>query len=131
MSESLLLNYLAPEVATVDHQVTLLHAAREMRDRRIGSLLVEKDGKPVGIVTETDIVRRVVAESVEAATTPVSQVMNSPILALESDVMPHEAFLFMAEHGIRHVLITQEGKILGMLSVRDLLRFFKDMSEHC
>ena len=69
--------------------------------------------------------RQVIAESLDPANTRVHRFMTQPILSLDINVMPHEVFLFMEEHKIRHVLMTYEGNIIGMLSVRDLLHFFK------
>ena len=103
-----------------------MQAAEKMQARHIGSLLVEIDGKPSGMITETDIVRRIVAEGVDPADTPIHLFMTQPILSLDLRVMPHEVFLFMAKHKVRHVLITHEGDIVGILSVRDLLLFFQD-----
>lgn len=129
MSLSLLASYVATDIATVDHDATIMQAAVEIRTRRIGSLLVEKYGEPVGILTETDIVKRLVAEGLDPSGTRVYQIMTSPILSLDINVMPHEAFLYMANHEIRHVFMTQDGKVVGMLSVRDLLHYFKDASQ--
>ena len=128
MSYSILAKYITTEVASIDHGATVLQAAQEMQARHIGALLVENDGKPSGIITETDIVRRIVAESLDPANTRVHRFITQPILSLDINVMPHEVFLFMAEHKIRHVPMTHEGNIIGILSVRDLLHFFHDAS---
>ncbi len=129
MGLSLLANYIATEIAEVDYEATIFEAAHEMETRRIGSLLVKKEGEPTGIITESNIVRQIVAKGLDASITPVHDIMISPILSLDVYAMPHEAFLFMAEHEIRHVVITHEGEIIGMLSVRDLLHFFKDAAD--
>jgi len=111
---------------TISPDTTLLEAAKLMRDTRVGALLVQEAGHYRGIVSESDLVRKGMADSCPAHETSVSAVMSSPLLSIEITRSAHEASEKMAEHGIRHLAISEEGQIVGMISVRDLLRYFKN-----
>ena len=111
---------------TISPDTTLLEAAKQMRDARVGALLVQEVGRYSGIVSESDLVRKGMAESCSTQETLVRAVMSSPLLSIDSARSAHEASDKMAEHGIRHLAITEEGQVVGIISVRDLLRYFKN-----
>lgn len=111
---------------TISPDTTLLEAATLMRDAKVGALLVQEAGGYSGIVSESDLVRKGMAELCPAQETLVRAVMSSPLLSIEITRSAHEASEKMAEHGIRHLAISEEGQIVGMISVRDLLRYFKN-----
>ncbi|TKB73975.1 MAG: CBS domain-containing protein [Nitrospira sp.] len=111
---------------TISPDTTLLEAAKQMRDARVGALLVQEAGRYSGIVSESDLVRKGMAESCSTQETLVRAVMSSPLLSIDSARSAHEASDKMAEHGIRHLAITEEGQVVGIISVRDLLRYFKN-----
>jgi len=121
-----LLNMLVnKKIETIDHDAVLKAAAQRMRDRRIGSLIVTNGGRPVGIVSETDLARKAVADGLNPEQAHVSSIMSSPIISIEITESPERANDLMKEKGIRHLGITEEGKLIGIISVRDLLRYFK------
>ena len=108
---------------------SVAEAARRMRDDRIGSLLVEQTGEYVGIVTETDVVRRGVAESGDLEKLTVEKIMSFPMASIESIRSVQDAHDMMADLGIRHLVVREAGKVVGVLSARDLLVYFKSVSE--
>lgn len=114
------------DLKTVPHNVTLKEAACLMRDKHIGSLLVVKNGNHVGILSETDLVRRGIAEGLDPDKAIVETIMSSPIITIDIEKTAEEANAVMSEQGIRHIAITDEGRIVGILSVRDLLVYFKN-----
>ena len=116
-------------VRAIPHDATLLQAAQRMGEWRVGSLLVEQSGKHVGILTETDLVRRGIARGLDAKKEKVSGVMSTPIISIEHDRSPEDACDMMKMNGIRHLAVTRTGKVVGLLSVRDLLVYFKGESE--
>jgi signal-transduction protein with cAMP-binding, CBS, and nucleotidyltransferase domain len=121
-----LLNMLVNKsVETIDHNATLKAAAQRMRDRKIGSLIVTKEGKEIGIVSETDVTRKAVAEALNPEQTRISSIMSSPIILIEITETPERANDLMKEKGIRHLGVTEKGVFVGIISVRDLLRYFK------
>ena len=114
------------DIKTVPREASLRDAARLMRDKRIGSLLVEDRGDFIGIVSETDIIRRGMAEGLDPDRVAVHTVMSSPIITLDITRSAVDANSMMSERGIRHLAITDQGRIIGVLSVRDLLIYFKN-----
>lgn len=113
-------------ILTIGPDATLAEAARLMRDAQVGALLVVREGAYLGVVSEADLVRKAMAQELDPAHAPVKTVMTSPLITIESDRSAHDASDLMAVRGIRHLAVTQDGQIVGMISVRDLLRYFKN-----
>jgi len=114
---------------TISPDATLLEAACLMRDEKVGALLVEEAGHYSGLISESDLVRKGMAESRPAHETLVRAVMSRPLLSIDSTSSAHEASEKMAVHGIRHLAVSDEGQIVGIVSVRDLLRYFKNWGD--
>lgn len=96
--------------------------AEKMLQYHVGGLLVE-DGEGVvqGIVTETDIVRKVTAKDISPAVIQVEQVMSTPVISIDRTQPITKADELMDRHHTRHLGVTENGRIIGILSVRDLL----------
>lgn len=105
-----------------------MDAARRMRDERIGSLFVKKNGDYVGILTETDFVRKAAAEGKNVSTLSVEDLMNHPVISIESTKTVRDAMNRMGDFGVRHLMVCEAGKVVGMVSVRDILLHFKIVS---
>lgn len=104
-------------------QESVKMAATMMARHRVGSLLVEDDsGEVQGIVTETDIVRLLVACGLTATTTSVGLIMSVPVITIDHKQSLQEAAELMGRYRIRHLAVTERGRVIGVLSVRDLLR---------
>ncbi|MBM4125108.1 MAG: CBS domain-containing protein [Nitrospira sp.] len=114
------------QVRTIRPDATLTEAAGLMREAKVGAMLVQAAGSYLGVVSESDLVRKAMAQGLDPAQTEVRAVMSSPVITIEVDRSAHEASDLMAEKGIRHLAVTQDGAIVGMVSVRDLLRYFKN-----
>jgi CBS domain-containing protein len=112
---------------TVERDMDVQTAARIMRDRGIGSLFVTNGKEIVGILTDTDMVRRVVAAGADTQKTTVEQIMSAPILTIEEKKTVLDANDLMAQTHIRHLGVTQDGKLVGMISVRDLVVFLTNL----
>jgi CBS domain-containing protein len=96
-------------------------AANLMRVRGIGSLLVKRGDQLVGIVTESDIVRKVVAFHLAPEFVHVEHIMSSPIVSIEKSESIFDAAGIMKAAQTRHLAVGDESHVVGMLSVRDLL----------
>ena len=107
---------------TIASERTVLEATQTMAEKRIGSLLVLEAGDMVGIVTETDVVRKVIAAGLPARSTSVGAVMNAPLIQIDINDTAREASRLMAEKRIRHLAVTEYNKVVGLLSVRDLVK---------
>jgi signal-transduction protein with cAMP-binding, CBS, and nucleotidyltransferase domain len=107
---------------TIASERTVLEAARAMAEKQIGSLLILEKGDMVGIVTETDVVRKVIAARLPASSTPVGAIMSYPLIQIDINHTVRDASRLMAEKRIRHLAVTEENRIAGLLSVRDLVK---------
>jgi CBS domain-containing protein len=112
---------------TVERDTDAQTAARIMRDRGIGSLFVTNGKEVVGILTDTDMVRRVVAAGADTTKTTVEQIMSAPILTIEEGKTLLDANDLMAQTHLRHLGVTRDGKLVGMISVRDLVVFLTNL----
>ena len=117
------------DIKTIPHSTKVRDAARRMRDERIGSLIVEEGGKMVGIVTDTDVVRRGVADGADLNKQTVKDIMTSPIATIEGVRTVQDAHDMMGDLHVRHLGVTEGSEIVGVVSVRDLLVYFKRVSE--
>jgi CBS domain-containing protein len=113
---------MATTLATIPSDASLLAAAQLMREKRIGSLLTTEAGEIVGIVTERDLVWKGLASNRHTGSTHVGAVMSSPLLSIDVNRTIRDASKGMAEQGVRHLTVTENGKIVGVLSVRDLVK---------
>ncbi|MEP6957358.1 MAG: CBS domain-containing protein [Nitrospirota bacterium] len=110
------------KIETIASERTVLEAAQIMADKRIGSLLVIEAGEMVGIVTETDVVRKGIAPHLPANTTRVGALMNYPLIQIDINRTVRDASRLMAEKRIRHLAVSEDNKVIGLLSVRDLVK---------
>jgi CBS domain-containing protein len=108
-------------LAKVSHGAPVLEAAKVMRERRIGSVFVEQEGRIVGIVTESDIVRRLTADCRCPQNVAVRDIMSSPVIGIDAGRPITDAADLMDRSRTRHLAVMRSGNIVGVLSVRDLL----------
>ena len=95
-----------------------------MEANHIGSLTVEEYGEDNGIVSETDINKKLIAKRIDPEKTLVTEIMTKPILTMDRFLPVEEANKFMYEKKIRHLAVTVEDKIVGILSMKDLVSFY-------
>ncbi len=101
----------------------VVEAIEMMKRYRVGSVLVgESEDNAVGIVSEADIVRNVLAAGANLDTVKVEEIMSSPLISVDVKTPIHKIYHTMTEHRIRHLVITELGKKVGFVSVKDLLR---------
>jgi len=109
------------EVLMIDEKTSVKEVARMMKTKKIGSILVEKNNEVIGIVTEADIVRRLVAEERDPNTTLVKTIMSSPLLTIDAEMSIIDANDMMDKNRVRHLAVKEEGKIVGLVSCRDVM----------
>jgi len=114
---------MARNLVTVDKQVTVQEVAKLMGSKEVGSVLVldKESGEIAGIVTERDIVKKVVAKGVDGSSYLVKGIMSSPLLTIDSSKTIFEAGDFMDQKKVRHLAVTESGKVVGVISIRDLI----------
>ena len=116
-------------VLTVSKKTTIEETALLMKTNGVGSLLVKEEDDIVGIVTETDIVHKVVAARKNPKDTSIELVMSFPLMTIEADTGVEQAGEYMVENGIRHLAVTENEKVAGLLSMRDLLSLYYSRGE--
>lgn len=112
---------MSTKIYSIGSEKNVRSAAEEMARNQIGSLLVTQEGNYTGIITEVDIIRKVVAKGIDPAATTVRTVMTSPLITIEADRSVLDANDLMEQKKIRHIGVTRNGKIIGMVSIRDFL----------
>ena len=112
---------MATTVYRVDGNTNIREAARIMADKDLGSLLITQDHEIVGIVTEADLVKRVLAYDLNPDTHSVEEVMSSPLITVEGGTGILDARDLMDKENIRHLLVTVGDEIRGIVSIRDLI----------
>ncbi len=112
---------MSEEIFSIDGKRTVQEAAEEMLRLGIGSLLVKHEAEYVGMITEVDIVRKVVAKGHTPAIVQVKEVMAAPLISIEAQQSVIEANALMEEKKLRHLVVRHYGDIVGVVSVRDFL----------
>ncbi len=117
-------DYMSSPVLSVDSESTVKETILYMQANEIGAVLVQKLGEFVGLVTESDLARKVLGKGLNVETTIIETVMTSPVLSMDRYLPVEEANLFMHKNKIRHLAVTEEDKVVGMLSLRDLVTYY-------
>ena len=101
---------------------TVQEAAKEMKAEGVGSLIVLDSGKPIGIITESDIIKKVVAQGGNSKKILIGDIMTSPLITVQPEETIEDAIKTMGELGIRRLPIVENGKLVGMTTVKDILK---------
>ena len=118
------------EIAPTHRQTTLRDAAAMLARQGIGVLVVtNEDDSIIGILSERDITRAVSDHLPDFASLTVGEQMSTEVVVCEITEEPSTAIWLMAEYGIRHLPITRQGKLEGIVSSRDVLRLMSDLPD--
>ena len=111
------------EVAVMDEAVSAKKAAEIMAQEGVSAIIVTVEGKAKGIVTERDILKRIVAEDKNAVKTKVKEIMSSPLLTIESSTDLEAAARLMFEKKIKNLPVTHEKRLIGLINLQDICQF--------
>ena len=111
------------EVVTVDADATVRQAVDLMNKHEIGCLIVVRSDKAVGIITERDMLNRVLARSRNPEKTKVSEIMTSPLIVAEPDMELEEAARLMFKMKVKKLPVVSKGDLVGLLTLTDIARF--------
>lgn len=120
--------YMSSEVRSIAASATIKDAGRLLQKLKVGSLLVDDNRRYIGIITDTDLSRKAVARGLDPNTTTIKSCMSKPVLTIEDDEAMEAAVKMMKDHGVRHLAVTEDGTIIGILSVSDLLRYYSNIT---
>jgi CBS domain-containing protein len=118
-------DYMSPDVRSVHRAASIKEAGRLLQKWKVGSLLVDDGSRYIGIITDTDLSRKAVAKGLDPNTTTVTMCMTKSVVTIEDSEALSEAESLMKKNGIRHLPVTEDGTIIGVLSVADLLRAYE------
>jgi signal-transduction protein with cAMP-binding, CBS, and nucleotidyltransferase domain len=121
--------YMARNVKTISVNVTLKELSQAFIDQGVSALLVTDGDKYVGIVSDKRLTREGVAKGLNMETTTVRAIMRSEMLTIESNQPVREAQAMMKANGVRHLVVTEAGNIVGIVTISDLIRYFTDFFE--
>jgi len=110
------------DVLEISVDTSVLEAVQEMVDHNVGSLLVTDGGEVVGIVTERDYLRRVTLQG-RTEEAPVSEIMSAPLVVATRETTIDECMALMTDRRIRHVPVVEDGTVVGLVSIGDLVKF--------
>jgi signal-transduction protein with cAMP-binding, CBS, and nucleotidyltransferase domain len=114
-------DFMISPAISADVQTTVEAAAKLMCEKNISSLLVQEGEEYIGIVTKTDIVKKVIAESRDPKTTNVLSIMSKPLISRDQYIPRSEASEFMLRKKIKHLAVTEGKKIVGILTIKDMV----------
>jgi CBS domain-containing protein len=107
--------------AIVSPDASVVEAARRMAERNVGAILVLEGDQLRGIFSERDVMTRVVAEGLDPLSTPVRSVMSTALATIDESANVEQAGKLMDENKCRHLPVMREGKVVGVVSMRDLM----------
>ena len=117
------------DIWRVSTKTLVIDAIAVMAEKKIGALLVIDEGKLVGIVSERDYARRVTLKGKSSRETPVREIMSSPVVHVTSKETVGEVMSLMTDHRIRHMPVVDDGKVVGVLSIGDIVKWIIDAQQ--
>jgi CBS domain-containing protein len=110
------------EVISISVDATIMEAVKLMNNNNIGCLIVAKRGEALGIITERDILTRVIAKARNVEATRVSDVMSKPLILGESEMFLDDAVKMMFQEGIKKLPLMKNGELVGIVTLSDIAR---------
>jgi CBS domain-containing protein len=107
-------------LAVVQPELTILEAAKLMKKRKLGNVIVVKNNYPIGIITESDIIKKVVAEGKNAKEIKVKDVMTTPVIVIDPYITLEEAMKTMGKCNIRRLPVIENDMLIGILTQKDI-----------
>jgi len=114
---------------TVGSQTTITECSTIMKNRHVGSMLVMEQGQLAGILTEQDIVRKVVSESMDPKTTKVEDIMVTDLITIKPDADIYDALVIMRDKNIRHLPVMYKKRFVGYVTIKDILKIEPQLFE--
>jgi len=119
-------DYMSNRLVTVESDTNAFEIANKMMEEQVSAIIVVDSGKFVGILTERDLTRQVCAKDSPPSKTPATAIMTTPLVSVDKDSRIEMAAESMAKNKIRHLVVKDNDKIIGMITTTDLSRYVKD-----
>jgi len=118
--------YMSREVRSIHRGATIKEAGKMLQKYKVDSLIVDDGSRYIGIITDYDLGRKVIAKGLDPNSTTVNTCMSRSIVTIEEDEPLSEAVSLMRKHAFRHLAVTADGTIIGVLSVSDFFQVLED-----
>ncbi len=116
-------------VVTVSPNDTVLEAARRMAEAKVGSAIVMDKKNPIGIITDDDIIRKVVSKDLIPSSVKVFEVMSSPLITVKAENSIMDAAKIMNKHGVKRLGVIYKDELVGVISMTDIVSLFPEIME--
>lgn len=110
------------KILTCSPSDSVKKVAKSMRKNKVGSSIVIDGGKPIGIITESDILEKIVAEGRDASKVKVGDVMSTPLITIDPYITLEDAMKVMNRHNIRRLPVVENGELVGIITEKDIFR---------
>lgn len=111
-----------PQVWSLPPDATVYQAIEMMAEKSVGAMPIVSEGKLVGIMSERDYARKVILKGKMSRETKVSEIMSSPVITIDPECTADECLRLMTEKRIRHLPVCEDGKLVGIVSIGDLVK---------
>ena len=129
MTSELTVRQIMRTIVSIDSKAKARDAARLMVEKRIGSLIANRDGLPFGIVTERDLVDKIVAGAADPSKVTVTEMMTAPLVTIDASSPLIDAARRMVEKQVKRLVVTEHDKIIGIVSQTDLVQSMTDFQK--
>ena len=116
-------------VVTATPDMSAAEAGKKMVENQVGNIIIVKDGGPVGIVTESDMVAKVIARNVKPGSIKLEQLMSKPLITTKSNDDIHDAVLMMAQKKIRRLPVIDSGALVGIITDTDVIQVSSEVNQ--
>lgn len=111
-------------------EVSASEAAKIMGNDHVGFVIVKVGDKPHGIVTEWDFVNKIIAKDLDPRNVKLKDIMNAPLMSVDPKTPTDQVTVMMNKHAVRRVPVVENGRLIGVITSRDVLRIFKDYMDN-
>lgn len=117
-------DYMRKEVTTIDANVSALVVSKLMTEKEIGYIIVTEKAQPIGIVTEKDLIVKVMSKEKDSSNVKVSEIMSTPLITVNFDASLDDAINLMTKNRIRRVVVVKDHAIYGVFTTKELTKNF-------
>ena len=122
-------DYMIKDMPTIDGEASAFEACKIMTGKQEAYLIVFRGGQPEGIVTEGDLMRKIVGEQRDASATKVSEIMSAPLITVNPDEIVTVAVKMMVDRNVRRLPVVRDGTLYGVFTMREMMRHFNEYND--